>query len=93
LATALFEGLCPEGSPASRHEVEWSGSSLLLLPLISRGLAALLVSTRRVSWRASKEIRRLAIEPQLTRHGGRIVKTMGDGLLLDFAMSPTLVGP
>jgi class 3 adenylate cyclase len=35
----------------------------------------------------------LAIEPQLARHGGRIVKTLGDGLLLDFAMSPTLVGP
>jgi adenylate cyclase len=38
-----------------------------------------------------KEIRRLAIEPQLARHGGRIVKTMGDGLLLDFASAVNAV--
>ncbi len=31
-----------------------------------------------------KELHRAAIDPPLAQYGGRIVKTMGDGLLLDF---------
>jgi adenylate cyclase len=38
-----------------------------------------------------KEIRRSAIDQPLTRYGGRVVKTMGDGLLLDFASAVNAV--
>src|SRR5262245_630087 len=34
---------------------------------------------------ALKELRRDLIDPKITEHGGRIVKTTGDGLLLEFA--------
>src|SRR5215831_5126004 len=33
---------------------------------------------------ALKAIRREVVDPAITRHGGRIVKTTGDGLLLEF---------
>jgi class 3 adenylate cyclase len=33
-----------------------------------------------------KAYRRALIDPAVARHGGRIVKTMGDGLLLEFAL-------
>src|SRR6185503_14932960 len=32
-----------------------------------------------------KELRRTLIDPQINEHRGRIVKTMGDGLLVQFA--------
>jgi adenylate cyclase len=32
-----------------------------------------------------KELRRTVIDPKITEHRGRIVKTMGDGLLVQFA--------
>jgi adenylate cyclase len=31
------------------------------------------------------ELRRTVIDPKITEHRGRIVKTMGDGLLVQFA--------
>src|SRR5262249_22681938 len=34
---------------------------------------------------ALKALRRNVIDPAIARHGGRIVKTTGDGLLLEFA--------
>src|SRR5687767_5690181 len=32
-----------------------------------------------------KELRRTVIDPQIIEHRGRIIKTMGDGLLVQFA--------
>jgi adenylate cyclase len=32
-----------------------------------------------------KDLRRTVIDPQITEHRGRIIKTMGDGLLVQFA--------
>lgn len=34
---------------------------------------------------ALKAVRREIVDPRITKHGGRIVKTTGDGLLLEFA--------
>jgi adenylate cyclase len=33
---------------------------------------------------ALKELRREVVDPRIASHGGRIVKTTGDGLLLEF---------
>jgi adenylate cyclase len=38
-----------------------------------------------------REIHRKAIDPPLARYGGRVVKTMGDGLLLDFGSAVNAV--
>jgi adenylate cyclase len=38
-----------------------------------------------------RDLRREAIDPLLAAHGGRVVKTMGDGLLLEFASAVNAV--
>ena len=72
-------------------------------PKIERRLAALLaadvagysrlMSTDEVgTLNALKEHRRERIDPAIARHNGRIVKTMGDGLLVEFASVVDAVG-
>ena len=36
-------------------------------------------------WRRLKALRQEVVDPGIARHNGRIVKTTGDGLLLEFA--------
>jgi len=38
---------------------------------------------------APKALRQEVIDPRIASHGGRIVKTTGDGLLLEFVVMPT----
>ena len=49
------------------------------------GYSRLMAADEQLTIARQKEHRSALIDPKITQYGGRIVKTMGDGLLVEFS--------